>query len=105
MRPRMNEYVVGIDLGGTRMRAALLDRDLQIVQRQEVLTEAKQGLESTLSRMQDLVRTILPDEALGHVAGIGISAPGPSNPNTGVLVAPPNLPGWHNVPLVQILQK
>ncbi len=101
----MNEYVVGIDLGGTRMRAALLDRDLRIVQRQEVLTRADEGKDATLSRMQDLVRTILPANADDSVAGIGISAPGPSNPNTGVLVAPPNLPGWHNVPLVQILQK
>ena len=101
----MTEYVVGIDLGGTRMRAALLDRDLQFVQRQEILTKAEQGRDVTLERMQDLVRSILPDETQGTVAGIGISAPGPSNPNTGVLVAPPNLPGWHNVPLVQILQK
>lgn len=101
----MTEYVVGIDLGGTRMRAALLDRDLQFVERQEVLTNAEQGRDVTLDRMQDLVRSILPAGADGTVEGIGISAPGPSNPKTGVLVAPPNLPGWHNVPLVQILQK
>jgi glucokinase len=101
----MNEYVVGIDLGGTRMRAALLDRDLQFVRREEVPTLAAQGREVTLDRMLDLVRTILPGEGQGTVGGIGISAPGPSNPNTGVLVSPPNLPGWHNVPLVQILQK
>ncbi|MEP7291324.1 MAG: ROK family protein [Chloroflexota bacterium] len=101
----MHEYVVGVDLGGTRMRAALFDRDLRLVERQEVLTEAEQGLEITLDRMRDLVRGILPTNAESNVGGIGISAPGPSNPNTGVLVAPPNLPGWHNVPLVQVLQK
>lgn len=101
----MTDFVVGIDLGGTRMRAALLDRDLQFVQRQEVLTKAEQGRDVTLDRMRELVHSIMPDEGQGKVGGIGISAPGPSNPNTGVLVAPPNLPGWHNVPLVQILQK
>ncbi len=101
----MSEYVVGIDLGGTRMRAALLDRDLNIVERQEAPTNAEQGMETTLARMKTLVDGILPNDPEAHVAGIGISAPGPSNPNTGVLVAPPNLPGWHNVPLVQILQK
>ncbi len=37
------------------------------------------------------------------MAGIGISAPGPLNPITGVVVAPPNLKGWHNVPLGQVL--
>src|SRR5664279_474148 len=101
----MSEYVVGVDLGGTRMRAALLDHNLALVDRKEVLTRAEQGHEKTLARMQDLVRTILPTDPEAHVAGIGISAPGPSNPNTGVLVAPPNLPGWHNVALVEIMQK
>ena len=101
----MSEYIVGIDLGGTRMRVALLDRDLNLVERQEVLTHAEQGPDKTIERMMTLVRGILPTDSQAQIAGIGISAPGPSNPNTGVIVAPPNLPGWHNVPLVQILQK
>ena len=101
----MTEYVVGVDLGGTRMRAALFDRDLKFIARRETLTDAEQGLDNTLERMRELVGSILPDATDGQIDGIGISAPGPSNPNTGVLVAPPNLPGWHNVPLVQILQK
>ncbi len=100
-----SEYIVGIDLGGTRMRAALLDRELNLVERQEVPTDAEQGLDATLGRMQSLVQTILPSDPAVHIAGIGISAPGPSNPKTGLLVAPPNLPGWHNVPLVEVLQK
>lgn len=99
----MNESIIGIDLGGTRLRAALVDREMNILDRKEVLTRAEQGADSTIDRMKDLIRDILPPG--GHVAGIGISAPGPSNPNTGVVVAPPNLPGWHNVPIVQILQK
>lgn len=101
----MTEYIVGIDLGGTRMRAALLDRFLNIVKREEVPTLAEQGPDATITRMKSLVRQILPTEDDAHVAGIGISAPGPANPNTGIIVAPPNLPGWHNVPLVEILQK
>ncbi len=101
----MAERIIGIDLGGTRIRAALLDHDLNLVARQETPTLAQQGRDATLARMQDLVRSILPSDPNDHVAGIGISAPGPSNPNTGVLVAPPNLPGWHNVPLVEVLQK
>ncbi|MCC6803028.1 MAG: ROK family protein [Anaerolineae bacterium] len=101
----MTEYVVGIDLGGTRMRAALLDHELNMVDRQEVPTDARRGRDATLDRMHELVQQILPDDPQAHVGGIGISAPGPVNPNLGLLVAPPNLPGWHNVPLVEILQK
>ncbi len=101
----MAEYIVGIDLGGTRMRAALLDHELNLVERQEVLTKADQGPNVTIDRMKELVQQILPDDPGAHIAGIGVSAPGPANPNTGIIVAPPNLPGWHNVPLVEILQK
>jgi glucokinase len=40
-----------------------------------------------------------------HVGGIGICAPGPLNPRTGVVINPPNLPGWHNVHLAQMIEK
>ncbi len=101
----MNESIIGIDLGGTRLRVARVDRDMNIINRKEILTRAEQGPDSTIERMIELIREMLPTEPNSIVSGIGISAPGPSNPNTGVVVAPPNLPGWHNVPIVQILQK
>lgn len=100
----MTKYVVGIDLGGTRMRAALLDHALNIVQRKEIPTRSEQGLDVTLGRMKDLVRQILPAAGDAEITGIGISAPGPVNPKAGLLVAPPNLMGWHNVPLAETLQ-
>ena len=100
----MSDYIVGIDLGGTRMRAALLDHALNIVRRQEIPTLAEQGLDATIDRMKELVQQILPDDPDADIAGIGISAPGPVNPKAGLLVAPPNLAGWHNVPLVDLLQ-
>ncbi|MFN8450288.1 MAG: ROK family protein [Anaerolineae bacterium] len=101
----MSDFVVGIDLGGTRMRAALFDPELNLIERQEVPTNARRGRDTTLDRMRELVQQILPDDPQAQLGGIGISAPGPVNPQAGLLVAPPNLPGWHNVPLVQILQK
>ena len=39
-----------------------------------------------------------------EILGIGISSPGPLNPFTGVIVAPPNLPGWLDVPLRDIME-
>ncbi|MEZ4666796.1 MAG: ROK family protein [Anaerolineae bacterium] len=99
----MNEVLIAVDLGGTRIRAARLSSIFDIQLRREILTEANKGLESTLSRMKDLVRSVWPDDD-SKVVGIGISSPGPLNPNTGVIVMAANLPGWHNVPLAQILQ-
>ena len=99
----MSDVIIAVDLGGTRIRAARLNDRLAIESRQEILTEADKGLESTLHRMKDLIRSVWPPDS-AVVTGIGISSPGPLNPMTGVVVAAPNLPGWHNVPIVKILQ-
>jgi glucokinase len=56
-----------------------------------------------LARIKDTIRQILPDDH-SEIIGIGISAPGPLDPSTGVLISPPNLFGWHNVPLGDILK-
>jgi|FLYN01.1.fsa_nt_gi glucokinase len=100
----MTDIIIGVDLGGTQIRAARLDQRLHILTREQTLTLADQGLEATLDRIKNLIRAVWPQDG-ARVAGIGISAPGPLNPATGIIVAPPNLPGWHNVPLRDILQE
>lgn len=100
----MSEAIIGLDLGGTRVRAARLNPDLEILQRHETLTEDERGLDATLDLIKDMIREVLPKDGT-PVAGIGVSAPGPLNPVSGVVVAPPNLKGWHNVPLGDILHQ
>lgn len=102
----MSKTIISIDMGGTQLRAARLDENLKIVTRYATPTNAKEGLNATLDRIIKVIREVMPqgDEA-DEVEGIGISAPGPLNPWTGVVVAPPNLPGWHNVPLVDIVKR
>ena len=94
----MADVMISVDLGGTRVRSARLDHQLNILERHETLTLADEGLEATLDRVKDLIQNVWPQNE-DCVVGIGVSAPGPLNPTTGVVVAPPNLPGWHNVPL------
>ncbi len=98
----MSEIIIGVDLGGTRIRVAQLNHKLDILTRQETLTLAGEGLDSTIARIKQQIRAALPTDGT-NVTGIGISSPGPLNPVTGVIVSPPNLPGWHNVPLGDIL--
>src|SRR5688572_26012374 len=100
----MSDFIIGVDLGGTNVRSALLDRDLNILKREAEGTRSSEGFESTIERIKELIRKVMPKDK-SSVAGIGISAPGPLNPITGVVVAPPNLVGWHNVPLKDILEK
>ncbi len=99
----MAEMIISVDLGGTRIRVAQLDKHLNIMRRHETLTLAHEGLEPTLARIKAEIHEVIPTDGT-TVLGIGISAPGPLNPTTGVIVAPPNLPGWHNVPLRDILE-
>lgn len=100
----MSKDLIGVDIGGTRVRVARLDSQLRILSRYETLTLANEGLQATLARIVNTIRMMMPEDA-HQVAGIGVSAPGPLNPETGVIVAPPNLPGWHNVPLGDILRE
>lgn len=99
-----NEVYIGIDLGGTRVRAARLNAALEIEKRVETQTKATDGPNAVIERMIEQARTVWPEDG-ANVISVGISAPGPINPFTGVIVAPPNLPGWHNVPLQAILEQ
>ncbi len=92
--------VVGVDLGATQIRVAVL-RGATLLSRVGMLIGAEPAPERVVPRMfqavqQALVEAKTPLEA---IAGIGIAAPGPLNNRTGVVLEPPNLPGWHSVPL------
>ncbi len=98
------DVYIGIDLGGTRVRAARLNSALEIEERVEAKTLAADGPDAVIERMVEQARAVWPKDG-ANVLSVGVSAPGPINPYTGVIVAPPNLPGWHNIPLQEILQR
>jgi glucokinase len=98
----MSETIISLDLGGTQIRTARLNTDLDILERYETLTLAEEGYKASMERIKQALHKVMPADK-SEIKGIGVSAPGPLNPETGVLVAPPNLKGWHNVPLKDIL--
>lgn len=94
--------ILALDLGGTRIRAARLDDQLNVVARSETLTLAHEGRDAVLERITTQLRSVAPTD--NHtIGGIGISAPGPLNPATGVIVDAENLPGFVDLPLTDIL--
>lgn len=101
----MTDYFIGIDLGGTKISAALLDEQARILARDYRPTLATEGREAVMARLEEAARAVManlhPPE---QVTAIGIGAPGPLDTRAGVLTAPPNLPGWRNVPLKAILE-
>jgi len=95
--------VVGVDLGGTQIRTAVL-RGPTLLSRVSLMTGKTPSPDRIIPRTYTAIQ-----EALGkagttieQIAGIGISAPGPLDSKTGVIFTPPNLPGWDHVPLRDI---
>jgi glucokinase len=94
--------ILAIDLGGTRIRAAYVSPDLLVTCRRAVDTDDEQGVDAVVERIRRLasdVRADARDDGLPDPIGIGISSPGPLDPWRGLVVSPPNLAGWRDVPL------
>ena len=94
--------VLAIDLGGTQIRAALITSDLAVHARRAVPTRDEEGVEAVVARICGVAAEVRDDAlaaGLSTPAGVGISAPGPLDPWNGIVLAPPNLAGWRDVPL------
>jgi len=103
----MTQRYVGIDLGGTNLKLGLVAPDGKLLARHSTPTEAEGGPDHVLDRMVQAVRDVceIAQIALGDVAAVGAAAPGPLDSKAGVVVFAPNLPGWRNVHVRDVLQK
>ena len=101
----MAEVLLGIDLGGTMVKSALVSRDKKILGRDARPTRAHEGLEAVLDVMVASAEAALTKGACTRedVLAACVGAPGPGNPHTGVVFSPPNLPGWKDVPLAELM--
>src|SRR5687768_6462746 len=104
----MSHYI-GIDLGGTNLRAAIADTDTgQIFHQLKYPTLATEGQEAVIQRIIQLIRELMHASGVpaGAIKGVGIGVPGTPDIDTGVIQILPNLPGqWLNVPLQAIVQE
>jgi glucokinase len=105
--PGKAEYVVGVDLGGTKILAGLFNNSLDCSATSKLSTKPQRGVESVIERIDRCVRDAV-DEAdltLKQVAGVGVGAPGAVDGNAGNVIFAPNLDGWKDVPLKKELEK
>lgn len=94
--------ILAIDLGGTQIRAAHVSPDLTVACRRAEETRDEEGVEAVIDRICSYAQAVRDDArraGLPDPAGIGISSPGPLDPWRGIVIAPPNLAGWRDVPL------
>jgi len=89
---------VGIDLGGTQLRAGLIEGGA-VLRRAAVPTDVAGGPTAVLRQMRELIARVRAPEDRARIAGVGISSPGPLDSERGVVLRIPTLPGWEGFPL------
>lgn len=98
--------VLGVDIGGTHLRAAVLQGS-HLLSRVSELTGEDPQPERTLSRIFNMMQQALEaaQVTIEAIRGIGVATPGPLNSRSGVLYAPPNMPSWAHLPLRDLFQQ
>ncbi|MBM7556076.1 ROK family protein [Halanaerobacter jeridensis] len=88
-----SKYVVGIDLGGTKILTAVADMEGEILAKVKRPTEAKKSKDIIFANIKETIYQVLEkaDINVEEIAGIGLGSPGPLDVETGVIVNPPNL--------------
>ncbi len=107
MSQKPDALALGIDLGGTKILTAVANTAGEMLSRDHSITPAREGQRAVIQSILESVSRAL-DQAhivTADLAAIGVGAPGLSNPETGILFTSPNLPGWKDVPLRDIMEK
>ncbi len=91
---------IGVDIGGTRIKAGLVTSAGRV--RKVVVQETRGSVEEILATVVALVEPLLAQSKA--VRGIGVGVPGIVD-HRGVVYDPPNLPGWHKIPVRRLLQQ
>lgn len=90
----MKNYVVGVDLGGTKISTALSDLEGKIINQTTIPTDAHEGEVPVLNRIINSIEKVVNDSAVSYedIKGIGIGSPGPLDAKQGIIITTPNLP-------------
>lgn len=98
---------IGIDVGGTNVKIALVDENGKIIYSNSVPTYAKMGYEYTVNNIKQAIKDLMKETETQpkDIQGIGFDFPGQVDYKTGVVKLAPNIPGWVNVPIAQMIEE
>ena len=101
------KYSIGVDVGGTNIKIALVDKTGSIVYSDTVPTRAEMGYEYTINNMKKAISDLIAQTKVAKedISGIGFGFPGQIDCDNGVVLLAPNIPGWVNVPIAKIIEK
>jgi glucokinase len=95
----MAEYSIGIDLGGTNLRAAAIDRTGAMLGKIAGSTHLSAGREAVIADMVASIRKLREERGAEGLAGVGVGTPGFIIMEKGVITGSPNMPGFDNFPI------
>lgn len=97
----MDKRVIGIDVGGTNLRGALVDSDGKIIKRLKTASQADEGIEAVINNLVSLIRSI--GEG-ADVSGVGFGIPGIIDFKDGIITQAPNISNVNNYPIRENLR-
>ena len=105
--PNKDPLILGIDLGGTKILSSVINPGGEMLSRDHSVTPAAEGPKGVIQAILASAERSLEGASVGidRVSAIGVGAPGLSDTEAGILFTSPNLPGWKDVPLRDILQE
>lgn len=95
-----SDLIAALDIGGTKIAGALVNRDGVLLDRARRPTPAKESADTLLDAVYEVVSALAANPLWGRVRAVGIGSAGPIDLTRGT-VSPVNIPGWRNYPLVE----
>ena len=104
---KLNLPVLAMDIGGTKISAAIISGEDRVIAREYDLTLSSEGPERVINRMLAVIDLLLNNNETkpSQLCGISIAIAGAIDTDRGLVTKSPHLPGWYNVPLRDIVRE
>ena len=101
----MKTNIIGVDVGGTKCAVTYGQKEGFELHIREKIRFATTDVDETIANIVRAVDAVMRKNGVtaGNTAAIGVSCGGPLDSRTGVVMSPPNVPGWDNIPIVKLL--
>lgn len=99
----MKEYALSVDLGGTHLRTALIERSGEIVSVVRYRTKKDVEADVLIDQIIEALEEVCGKDQLKHVVGVGLAVPGLVDTQEGSIIRLPNIPALREIPIVSII--
>jgi N-acetylglucosamine repressor len=100
-------YAIGVELNTSQIVCLMTDFKTNVIMKKEADTLIDEGKDRVIQRILNLIQEMIAETAIlpEKIMGIGFVSAGPYDHEKGIMINPPNFPGWYNVPIKELIQK